>query len=226
MAEGAETKRGRPKGTRTAVVELETVSFKAPVELLARVRKYAKEHRQSLSEIVRDGLVWRVEEGDPLNIRYGTVTSGETIYEGNTGNTDIAGMGVETLHGVLSALMAEVRQLHTSVQALEQRLGRAEDSNLSGNIGITASKGDTPGQARKRSATEQASGEKVTRTWHERAFVFDPAKHTWGDLCHKRHDRDGGQSVREQANNECVDCRWERSTAYKERKRAVKRGEV
>ena len=60
----------------------------------------------------------------------------------------------------------------------------------------------------------------VSGRWRERAFIFDPAKHTWGELCHKQHDRDGGQSVREQANNECVDCRWERTTAYKERQRS------
>lgn len=65
----------------------------------------------------------------------------------------------------------------------------------------------------------------VSGRWRERAFTFDPAKHTWGELCHKQHDRDGGQSVRELANNECVDCRWERSTAYKERKRAAKQSQ-
>ena len=63
----------------------------------------------------------------------------------------------------------------------------------------------------------------VAGRWRERAFTFDPAKHQWGELCHKQHDRDGGRSVREQGNNECVDCRWERSTAYKERKRQAKR---
>ena len=66
----------------------------------------------------------------------------------------------------------------------------------------------------------------VSGRWRARTFTFDPAKHQWGELCHKGHDRDGGHSVREQANNECVDCRWERSTAYKARQRAVKREDL
>jgi hypothetical protein len=205
-------------------VELETLSFKAPKELVERVKRYAKQCLRPVSELVRDGLEWRIGEGDPLNIRRGVVAGGETAYDGNTGNTDMAGVRAESLHGVLSALVAEVRQLHSSVQALEQRLGRAEGGEPSGNIGITTRGGGTAVKAgRQRNATGQAPGEKTTQAWRERAFVFDPAKHTWGELCYKGHDREGGQSIREQASNECVDCRWERSTAYKERKRAVKR---
>ena len=36
MTETTVSKRGRPKGTRTATVELETMSFKIPPELRAR----------------------------------------------------------------------------------------------------------------------------------------------------------------------------------------------
>ena len=213
---------GRPKGTRTATVELETLSFKAPKEFVEQVKHYARERRFPVSELVRDGLEWRIGEGDPLNLRFGGVTGGETAHEGSTRNTDMA--RAESLHGVLSALVGEVRQLHSAVQALEQRLGRAEGGEPSGNIGITTRGGGTAVKAgRQRNAPGQAPGEKTTRAWRERAFVFDPAKHTWGELCYKGHDREGGQSIREQASNECVDCRWERSTAYKERKRAVKR---
>jgi hypothetical protein len=215
---------GRPKGTRTATVELVTLSFKAPKELVERVKRYAKQCVRPVSELVRDGLEWRIGEGDPLNRRVGVETGGKTADEGNTGNTDRAGVRAGSLHGMLSALVAEVRQVHSSVQALEQQLGRAEGGEPSGNIGITARGSGTPGQAGgQRRATGPASGEQTTRAWHARAFVFDPAKHTWGELCHKGHDREGGQSVREQANNECVDCRWERSTAYKARQREAKR---
>ena len=258
---------GRPKGTRTATVELETVSFKAPKEFVEQVKRYAKQRSRPVSELVRDGLEWRIGEGDPLNIRYGTGTSGETGHEENTGNTRGVEVGVEFLHGMLSALVEEVRQLRGAVQAVEQRLGElgsmhapsvpgntdlvsvdgdipaasmkaqmagagsVQVSSVPGNTDIPPVAGDTPTvMAEVLSASEQPSAGEGTRAsvdvsgrWRERGFIFNPAKHTWGDLCHKRHDRDGGQSVREQANNECVDCRWERSTAYKERKRAVKR---
>ena len=78
---------GRPKGTRTATVELETLSFKVPPEFKAQLQAYAKQRRQSTSELIREGVEWRIGEGDPLNMRYGTVASGETAHEGNTGNT-------------------------------------------------------------------------------------------------------------------------------------------
>ena len=117
---------GRPKGTRTATVELVTLSFKAPKDLVERVKRYAKQCVRPVSELVRDGLEWRIGEGDPLNRRVGGETGGKTTDEGNTGNTDRAGVRAEALHGMLSALVAEVRQVHSSVQALEQQLGRAE----------------------------------------------------------------------------------------------------
>jgi len=93
---------GRPVGTRTATVELATLSFKVPAEFKAQLQAYAKQRRQSISELIREGVEWRIGEGDPLNLRYGTVTSGKTTYEGNTGNTEKVEMGVEFLHGMLS----------------------------------------------------------------------------------------------------------------------------
>jgi hypothetical protein len=143
-------------------------------------------------------------------------------------------MGVEFLHGMLSALVEEVRQLRESMQALEHRLGETGSMpapSVTGNTATVSVDGDLPAASMKaQSMSRQTLAAEDTRKsvdvsgrWRERTFTFDPAKHQWGELCHKGHDRDGGQSVREQANNECVDCRWERSTAYKARQRAVKR---
>ena len=73
-----------------------------PAEFKAQLQAYAKQRRQSISELIREGVEWRIGEGDPLNLRYGTVTSGKTTYEGNTGNTEKVEMGVEFLHGMLS----------------------------------------------------------------------------------------------------------------------------
>jgi hypothetical protein len=36
-----------------------------PQDLLARVQHYAREHRQSVSALIREGLEWRITEGDP-----------------------------------------------------------------------------------------------------------------------------------------------------------------
>ena len=79
MAEETVSKRGRPVGTRTATVELDTLSFKVPVELKARLQTYAKQRRHSISELIREGVEWRIGEDDPLSYRYGTAASGETM---------------------------------------------------------------------------------------------------------------------------------------------------
>jgi hypothetical protein len=125
---------------------LATVSFKAPQELVERVRRYARQCRRPVSELVRDGLEWRIGEGDPLNMRMGTATDGETADRENTGNTDRAEVCAASLDGMLSPLVAEVRQLHHAVQALEQRLVKTEGAALFGNISITAKGEERPGQ--------------------------------------------------------------------------------
>ena len=218
---------GRPKGTRTAVVELETVSFKAPKEFVEQVKRYAKQRSRPVSELVRDGLEWRIGEGDPLNMRRGTVTSGESGYEGNTGNTDMPGGSVEALHGMLVVLVEEVRQLHTSVQTIEQRLGEPgsmQAPSITSNIDVTSADGDMPVASMK--AQMRGAGSVYTSSVTGNTDVssvagdtprvmvevpsaseqpsagivpeFDPAKYAWGPLCEHGHDADGqGHSLRQ-----------------------------
>jgi hypothetical protein len=54
---------GRPVGLpRTQ--QYHTISLKMPMDLLDRLKTYASRHRQSLSELIRDGLEWRILESD------------------------------------------------------------------------------------------------------------------------------------------------------------------
>ena len=144
MAENSTVKRGRPKGTTTATVELETVSFKAPVAFMARVRAYAKQHRQSISELVRDGLEERLNGSDPMDYRYGLDTREEPTSEsvGESG----------ALHGLMTALMTEMQQMRVAMQALERRVagqGRVKqargitDNTVNSNTGNSDNIGNT-----------------------------------------------------------------------------------
>lgn len=124
---------GRPKGTRTAAVELETLSFKIPPAFKAQLQAYAKQCRQSTSELIREGIEWRIGEGDSGNIKGVEV-------------------GVEFLHGMLSALVEEVRQLRGAVQALEQRLGEpgsVHAPSVTGNTDLVSVDGDIPAASMK-----------------------------------------------------------------------------
>jgi Ribbon-helix-helix protein, copG family len=59
------TPTGRPVG-RPKTKNSRTVSLKMPQDLLDRVQRYARMHRQSVSALIRDGLEWRITEFDAL----------------------------------------------------------------------------------------------------------------------------------------------------------------
>jgi Ribbon-helix-helix protein, copG family len=212
---------GRPVGTRTATVELETLSFKVPAEFKAQLQAYAKQRRQSISELIREGVEWRIGEGDPLNIRYGTVTSDETAYERITGNTEKIEKGVEFLHGMLSALVAEVRQLHTFVQAIAQRLGEPGSMHapsVTGNTDFGSVDGDIPAASMEAQSTlAQTLAVEDTR---ESIPPYDPAKRTLGKLCRGKHEwGNTGQTLLRLPNLTCPVC----EAASKREKRKARR---
>ena len=57
-----------------------TLSLRVPRELAERLKRYASEHRQSVTELLLEGLQWRLEQGADLQEQ-----SGEYIpYHHNT----------------------------------------------------------------------------------------------------------------------------------------------
>jgi hypothetical protein len=75
---------GRPVG-RPKTKDYKTISLKMPQELLDRVQTYAGQHRQTISELIRDGLEWRITEGDP---RWPSMP--DKRYSGNTELDELA----------------------------------------------------------------------------------------------------------------------------------------
>ena len=62
---------GRPVGRPLKdEARLLTYSFKADARLMEEAKEYAWRHRTSVGELIRDGLKWRLEDGDPLAYRY------------------------------------------------------------------------------------------------------------------------------------------------------------
>jgi hypothetical protein len=57
---------GRPRG-RPKTNYYETLTARFPAAFVQQVRAYAAQHRQSLSDLIRDGLDWRLGEGDPYS---------------------------------------------------------------------------------------------------------------------------------------------------------------
>jgi len=57
-----------------------TISMRLPKELHTRLVRYAMEHRQPISELVRDGLEWRLGDGDPRGLGDASTKDDEAYY--------------------------------------------------------------------------------------------------------------------------------------------------
>jgi hypothetical protein len=104
----------KPTGRRVGRPEKEDafkpVSVKLPPDLLERVRKYALIHQQSLSELIRNGLEWRISEGD---IGYFRNTENHPVLQADNGNTVIlqeVKRLVQRLSGIVGASEAPAAQ--------------------------------------------------------------------------------------------------------------------
>src|SRR6266446_10876309 len=58
-------KRGRPFTYQSEDERPVTVSLRIPRDLHDRMSRYASRHRQSITELLLDGLTWRLEQEDP-----------------------------------------------------------------------------------------------------------------------------------------------------------------
>jgi len=197
------TPTGKPVG-RPKTKDYKTISLKMPQDLLDRVQTYARLHRQTISELIRDGLDWRITDGDPRSV--GVPHSQRTLredgeYSGNSGIPHEVPSGAESvgmLQEIRTALARQETQLSALTQALEQRTITHPRSENSGNAN------DGPG-ARVDTQEPGSEGEYSGNT----AFPepFDPERFYLGKLCPQGHDYQGtGQSLLRKSKGDCRRC--------------------
>src|SRR5712692_12972 len=58
------TRTGRPPG-RPKTKEYVTLMARVPQDAAAQAKRYASRHRQAMSDVLRDGLLMLLQEGDP-----------------------------------------------------------------------------------------------------------------------------------------------------------------
>jgi len=67
-------KRGRPFTYQHEDEKPVTVSLRIPRDLYERMSRYAARHRQSVTELLLDGLTWRLEQDDPRGESMGDIS--------------------------------------------------------------------------------------------------------------------------------------------------------
>jgi hypothetical protein len=129
-----------------------TISMRLPKELHTRLEQYATQHRQSISELVRDGLEWRLADGDPRGLGAASTKDDAAYYMSNTANA---------LADMRQALARQEAQIQSIVQALERQ-------TTGGNNGPVASTADTAPTASPVALIPRVKADKATvmaRLW-------------------------------------------------------------
>src|SRR6266446_878708 len=230
-------KTGRPLGRPPLYSDDErpvTVSLRIPRDLAAQMKRYASLHRQSVTELLLDGLKMRIGEDDPRDL--GLSMPQQTAQGDNEyyGNAEISSDGLRetdytaVLAEIHAALASQATQLQALAQALEQRPAVSTSDLYYGNT--------TKAPRRQQNVPEpvrEGNGEQTSLDTHndsssssstvlqEEALVFDPTRFVLGPLCQKQHDYDGQEhSLRQRGGkHECVECKNARSRAHKQRQR-------
>lgn len=190
-----------------------TISMRLPKELHTRLEQYATQHRQSISELVRDGLAWRLSEGDPRGLGDASAKDDEAYYMSKTANA---------LADMRQALARQEAQIQTIVQALERQTTPAGNGLYSSHTTMPANEvavsyQEAPNAQRPALADEQIPESTIPAAMPQ----YDASKYRLGRLCPRGHDYQGtGQSLRN--NNRaggCLACDAERSRERRQTQR-------
>ena len=215
----AHTPTGKPVG-RPKTKDYKTISLKMPQEFLERVQHYARLHHQSVSELIRDGLEWRITEGDPRSVGVSVAQRTTSHTEQYAGNTEIPDDGVgESEHpGVLQDIMTALAQQGAQLTTLTQALMH-QSSEYSSNTTQ-----EMTGQQTVDTAIEPGNTVLPETVLPETVPPFDPSKFYLGQLCPHGHAYEGtGQSLRGVAHRNCMVCRQEQDKVRKREARQRKR---
>ena len=185
---------GNPLGRPPVYSEADrplTVSLRIPRDLADRMKHYAFRHRQTVTELLLDGLRWRLEQEDP---RFSTVPA--MLHYDN----------------------AVLQELAKPVHFLDDHMPFDED--LSTGAPAAARVHTYSGLPEKMHEEPlRATGEETPQT-EDAVPAYDTSKYVLGELCvHGHHYHGTGHSLRRRSDRECLACQKERTRAARQRKR-------
>jgi hypothetical protein len=214
---------GRPVG-RPKTKEYVTLLARVPADLAELVKQYAEQHGQSVAELIRDGVEWRIGDGDPrgMGLYLGQRRDQrEKGYYTNTA-TAVEGASGELLREIQAEQARQGAQLQAVVQALERQTSTISQASVTqheptGNVPapVRTTAADTlqdplrttgaPRTAKRQTGhVPEAVGEENPQT---AVSSYDATRFYLGRLCPRRHAYEGtGQSLRRRHNQGCREC--------------------
>ena len=197
-----------------------------PAELAELVKRYAAARGQlPVSELIREGLEWRIGDGDPRGMgMYLSQPTGisEKVHSSNT-ETAPGVQGEEALQGIRALLVQQGEQIRALAQALERQGVATSDGMYSGNTTMPATEVAISYQEAQHTqpaplAEEQVPGSAIPTS----VPLYDPAKHHLGKLCPKKHEWGSTEQSLRNKESQCLQCK---AQAKREKRQAKREGQ-
>src|SRR6516165_6434821 len=122
---------GRPVG-RPETKEYVTLLARVPADLAELVKRYASQHGQSVATLIREGVEWRIGDGDPRGMGLYLGQLRDQREKGYYTNTEIAveGASGELLREIQAEQGRQAAQLQAVVQALERQTSTISQASV------------------------------------------------------------------------------------------------
>jgi len=232
-------KKGRPFVYQRDEERPVTISLRVPHDLYERLQHYAQRHRQSVTELVKDGIAMRLEvQADP---RWQTAVE-QISYNDNTVLQELA----TPAHFLDDAIPFDDEHLpvrapeatavadisHDSNAVIQERVPkrRRRSPTLRPDRIMAVLRAPFAGlteEHRPVPVLEPPAGGENNEQTAKSTPAYDPSKFYLGGLCPKGHAYEGtGQSLRRLGKHDCVVCDRERIRQYQARKRTHKAQQV
>jgi hypothetical protein len=208
--------RGRKKVFQSKEEWAVVISLRVPRDLEKQLKEYARIHRQSVTEVVIEGIQMRLETpADPRDI---------ILSNDNTVIRELQDM-------IRTQVQAEIGKLHDFMGSAMDALKLAPTPELAEVL--TEAAAFLEDEDDEATPTSEPPAEPVPDIPHDNNTVlqesagqtaipsYDTRKYMLGEICRQGHDYHGtGQSLRQRGGkHECVECKNARNRAYKKRQR-------
>jgi hypothetical protein len=180
------------------------ITARVPSDLALAVKRYAAVHRQSMSELIRDGLVWRIEQdtpGRPWSASMGYPIDHDDLSMSDNGDTVLH----ELSPRVYEAIAAAVREAIAPVMGIP--ITEHQESVIQQPVPVL----------------QKDTGDRKNGAEALEAEGYDASKCYLGKLCPRGHDFQGtGMSLLRRHNHACRECENAQKRERRARKKAAR----